>query len=250
MSLSPGSSLGPYASVERDGRTYQSHRVVAKPLPPHVLDADRVHPVVCRTLVDHEAFTLRAFCQAYGRSVTLDHQALAARWGSDVLRQDIRRQLKVPAVRAPAGAASGRVPSGASAGRQNLVYEHVDRSHSIRYTGRTHERAHRASQGGELNEITKAIAARQTQITQLQSEIATLQRAASIVGPPAKAAATAKPKQKPKAKPQPKPKPKVKPKATPNPKAKQKRHQWSAAEKAAIGKRMKAYWAKRRKARR
>ena len=101
-----------------------------------------------------------------------------------------------------------------------------------------------------MNEITKAIAARQTQITQLQSEIATLQRAASIVGPPAKAAATAKPKQKPKAKPQPKPKPKVKPKATPNPKAKQKRHQWSAAEKAAIGKRMKAYWAKRRKARR
>ena len=97
-----------------------------------------------------------------------------------------------------------------------------------------------------MSEITKAIAARQTQITQLQSEIATLQRAASIVGPPARAAAKAKPKQKPKAKPQ----PKAKPKATPKPKATQKRHQWSAAEKAAIGKRMKAYWAKRRKARR
>ncbi len=99
-----------------------------------------------------------------------------------------------------------------------------------------------------MSEITKAIAARQTQITQLQSEIATLQRAASVLGPPARAAAKAKPKQKPKAKPQPKPKPKAKPKATPKPKATQKRHQWSAAEKAAIGKRMKAYWAKRRKA--
>ncbi|MCH7749009.1 MAG: hypothetical protein IH939_13040 [Acidobacteria bacterium] len=99
-----------------------------------------------------------------------------------------------------------------------------------------------------MSEITKAIAARQTQITQLQSEIATLQRAASIVGPPAKAAAKATPKQKPKAKPQPKPKPKTKPKATPTPKATQQRHQWSAAEKAAIGRRMKAYWAKQRKA--
>ncbi len=93
-----------------------------------------------------------------------------------------------------------------------------------------------------MSEITKAIAARQTQITQLQSEIATLQRAASIVGPPARAAAKPKPKQKASAKPRPKPKPKAKPKAT------RKRHQWSAAEKAAIGKRMKAYWAKRRKA--
>ena len=86
-----------------------------------------------------------------------------------------------------------------------------------------------------MSEITKAIAARQTQITQLQSEIATLQRAASVLGRPARAAAKAK--QKPKAKPQPKPKAQ-----------KGKRHQWSAAEKAAIGKRMKAYWAKRRKA--
>ena len=86
--------------------------------------------------------------------------------------------------------------------------------------------------------------ARQTQITQLQSDIETLQRAASIVRPPAKAAAKAKPKQKPKAKLQPKPEPKRQPK----PKAAQKRHQWSAAEKAAIGKRMKALWAKRRKA--
>ena len=100
-----------------------------------------------------------------------------------------------------------------------------------------------------MSEITKAIAARQTQITQLQSEIATLQRAASIVGPPAKAAAKATPKQKPKAKPQPKPKVPAKSTAKPQPKAqKGKRHQWSAAEKAAIGKRMKAYWAKRRKA--
>ena len=99
-----------------------------------------------------------------------------------------------------------------------------------------------------MSEITKAIAARQTEITQLQSEIATLQRAASIVGTPARAAAKAKPKHKPRAKPQPKPKPTATPKATQKPKATPKRHQWSAAEKAAIGKRMKAYWAKRRKA--
>ena len=91
-----------------------------------------------------------------------------------------------------------------------------------------------------MSQITQAIAARQTQIAQLQSEIEALQRAASIVGAPAKAAA----KPKPKAKPQPKAKPT--PKAKPAPK--QKRRQWSAAEKAAIGKRMKAYWAKRRKA--
>ena len=98
-----------------------------------------------------------------------------------------------------------------------------------------------------MSEITKAIAARQTRITELQNEIATLQRAASIVGPPARAAAKPKPKRKASAKPRPKRKPKAKPKAPPKAKATQKRHQWSAAEKAAIGKRMKAYWAKRAK---
>ena len=58
------------------------------------------------------------------------------------------------------------------------------------------------------------------------------------------------PKPKPKAKRRRKTKAKPKTTATPKPKAKTKRkqHQWSAAEKAAIGKRMKAYWAKRRKA--
>ena len=84
-----------------------------------------------------------------------------------------------------------------------------------------------------MSEITQAIAARQTQITRLQSEIQTLQRAASVVGPPAPAAAKPQPKQ-----------PKVKPKA----RAQGKSHRWTAAEKAAIGKRMKTYWAKRRKA--
>ena len=100
-----------------------------------------------------------------------------------------------------------------------------------------------------MSEITKAIAARQTQIARLKREIETLQHAASIVGPPAQATAKRKAKAtKPKAKPQPK---QARPKAKPQPQAKAKgkrRHQWSAAEKAAIGKRMKAYWAKRRKA--
>ncbi len=90
-----------------------------------------------------------------------------------------------------------------------------------------------------MSEITKAVEARQTQITRLQSEIEVLQRAFGIVGPPAKATGTPKPKPK-AAKPRAKPQPKAKAKA-------KKRHQWTAAEKAAIGKRMKAYWAKRQK---
>ena len=93
-----------------------------------------------------------------------------------------------------------------------------------------------------MSQINGAIAARQTQITQLQSEIQILQRAAGIVGPPAPPAAI-----KPKTKRKRRAKAKPQPKAAPKPKAKAKPHRWSAAEKAAIGKRMKAYWAKRRK---
>ena len=90
-----------------------------------------------------------------------------------------------------------------------------------------------------MSEITTAIKARQAQITQLLRDIETLLRAASIMGGGTKA--PAKTTRRPKAKPQSKPKDRAKTK----PKA-QKRHVWSAAEKAAIGKRMKAYWAKRR----
>ena len=85
-----------------------------------------------------------------------------------------------------------------------------------------------------MNEITKAIAARQTQIAQLQSDIETLQHAASIIGsgekPPAKTVRQ-KVRRQPKATPQPKP----------------KRRPMTAAQRAAVGKRMKAYWAKQRK---
>ena len=108
-------------------------------------------------------------------------------------------------------------------GRLSRACEHVAPSPSIRYKGRICERARRVGEGGELSEITKAIEARQAQITQLQSDIETLQGAASVLGAgtaPAKAPSQPKPKQ----------------------------HVWTAAEKAAIGKRMKAYWAKRRKA--
>ena len=83
-----------------------------------------------------------------------------------------------------------------------------------------------------MSEISQAIAARQRQINQLQSEIVTLQRAASIVGATGTTATSPS-----------HPKPTPKPKA----KAKQKRPAWSAADRAAISKRMKAYWAKRRK---
>ncbi len=89
-----------------------------------------------------------------------------------------------------------------------------------------------------MSEITAAIKTRQTQIAQLQSDIETLQRAASIMG--GRTRAPAKAASQPKATAKPKPKPKAKPKA------RGKRHLWSAAEKAAIGKRMKAYWKKRR----
>ena len=83
-----------------------------------------------------------------------------------------------------------------------------------------------------MSDITTAIAARQTQITQLQNDIETLQRAGGILGGGKKAPAKAAPQ----------------PKQQPQPKGQGTRRQWTAAEKAAIGKRMKKYWAKRRKA--
>ncbi len=155
--------------------------------------------------------------------------------------------------RPPAGAAVGRAPAGRGAGHLSRACEHVAPSPSIRYKGRICERAQRVGERGELSEITTAIAAREAQIKQLQSDIETLQRAANVLGGgttgPAKA--VSKPKAKPKAKRRRKAKAKPKTTATPKPKAKAKRNQhvWTAAEKRAIGKRMKAYWAKRRKAR-
>ena len=70
-----------------------------------------------------------------------------------------------------------------------------------------------------MSEITEAIKARQTLIVQLQSDIETLQRAASIMGGRTKAPAKAT--SQPKAPAKPKPKPKAK--------ARRKRRQWSAA---------------------
>ncbi len=100
-----------------------------------------------------------------------------------------------------------------------------------------------------MSEITTAIKARQAQIIQLQSDIETLQRAASIVGRKGTVA---------KATPQPKAKRKIKRRrrkraaakgSLGKPKTTQKRKStWSAADREAISKRMKAYWAKRRKA--
>jgi len=141
-------------------------------------------------------------------------------------------------VRETTGAAARGVRPGGGAGPLN-IYEHVDPSHSIRYIGRTRERAQRAGEGGDLSEITKAIEARQTQIAQLQSDIEILQGATSIVGggtrAPAKAAS--QPKAKPKAQ-------------APQPKGQRKRKPWSAAAKKAMSKRIKASWAKRKRTRR
>ena len=86
-----------------------------------------------------------------------------------------------------------------------------------------------------MSEITAAIEARHAQISRLQSDIETLQRAASIMdgkGTTAKAGPG-----RPKAK-----------AASGQPKTKQKRSTWSAADRKVISKRMKAYWAKRRSA--
>jgi len=51
-------------------------------------------PVVLRTLADHQAFTLRAFCEAWDRSIALDQSALIARFGPEVLLDTIRRWLR------------------------------------------------------------------------------------------------------------------------------------------------------------
>ncbi len=86
-----------------------------------------------------------------------------------------------------------------------------------------------------MSELTTAIEARQAQITQLQSDIETLQRAASLVG---RTGTTAKATSQPKAK------------TKPKPKTKRKRRPWSAASKKAMSKRIKASWAQRKRAQR
>ncbi len=91
-----------------------------------------------------------------------------------------------------------------------------------------------------MKEITQALTAKQAQIKKLQRDIDALQRAAGILaGGTVKAKAKTKTKAKTKAK--------AKAKAA-QPKAKRTRSTMSAAARRAVSKRMKAYWAKRRKA--
>ena len=82
-----------------------------------------------------------------------------------------------------------------------------------------------------MNEITAAIAARQAQIKTLQADIDALQRAASVLGGTTPAKATGPPTTSPA-----------------QPSAKRKRKPWSAAAKRAMSKRLKASWAKRKRA--
>ena len=84
-----------------------------------------------------------------------------------------------------------------------------------------------------MSEITAAIEARQTQITQLQADIEALQRAASVLGGKTTAKAARQPTTNPA-----------------QPSAKRKRKPWSAAARRAMSKRLKASWAKRKRARR
>jgi ElaB/YqjD/DUF883 family membrane-anchored ribosome-binding protein len=81
-----------------------------------------------------------------------------------------------------------------------------------------------------MKEITKALTAKQAQIKKLQRDIDALMRAAGIL-----AGGEVKAKAKAKAK-------------AAQPKAKRTRKTMSAAARKAVSKRMKAYWAKRRKA--
>ena len=88
-----------------------------------------------------------------------------------------------------------------------------------------------------MSEITKAIKARQAQITQLQADIETLQRAVSIMDGRAETTAKATPARQPTTR-------------SAQPKTKQKRRPWSAAARKAMSKKVKASWAKRKRARR
>ena len=84
-----------------------------------------------------------------------------------------------------------------------------------------------------MKEITKALAAKQGQIKKLQRDIDALMRAAGILaGGEVKAKAKAKAKA-----------------AQPKAKRTRKTKTMSAAARKAVSTRMKAYWAKRRKAR-
>ena len=87
-----------------------------------------------------------------------------------------------------------------------------------------------------MKEITEALTAKQAQIKKLQRDIDALMRAAGILaGGEVKAKAKTKAKAKAKAK-------------AAQPKAKRTQKTMSAAARKAVSKRMKAYWAKRRKA--
>ena len=100
-----------------------------------------------------------------------------------------------------------------------------------------------------MSEITKAIEVRQAQITQLQSDIETLQRAASIVGRTGTTGKARQPKAKQKTKRKQRKMSAAAKGPSGRPKTTQKRKpSWSAADREAISRRMKAYWAKRRKA--
>ena len=80
-----------------------------------------------------------------------------------------------------------------------------------------------------MKEITKAITARHAQIKTLQADIGALQRAASVLG--GETSTTAKATRQPKT----------------TSKPKQKRRGMSAAARRAVSRRMKAYWAKRKR---
>ena len=88
-----------------------------------------------------------------------------------------------------------------------------------------------------MKEITAAITARHAQIKTLQADIEALQRAATVLGGTTRTTAKATPARQPTISPA-------------QPSAKRERKPWSAAARKAMSKRIKASWAKRKRARR
>lgn len=100
-----------------------------------------------------------------------------------------------------------------------------------------------------MTDITKAIAAKQAKLKQLQSDLDALQRAASIIG--GKTPSTQRKRGKLSAAARKALSGKLKAhwakkKAANKPPPKKKRRTMSAAQRKAVAKRMKAYWAKRK----
>ena len=101
-----------------------------------------------------------------------------------------------------------------------------------------------------MNDITQAIADRQSQIERLQAEISALNDVEKMLGgaaPPSRPAAARRSPRRRKSPVSAAPASAPAPAAGPQAKPKKKRRQMTAEERKAVSERMTAYWAERRK---